>query len=95
MTQRVKNLTSVHEDEGLIPGLAPWFRDPALPQAGVHVEDKALICHCRGVGAAAAAPILPLAWKLPYAVGMALKKTKRKYFQFYSICGPFLCIPLK
>ena len=89
MTQWVKNLTSVHEDEGLIPGLA------ALPQAGVHVEDKALICHCRGVGAAAAAPILPLAWKLPYAVGMALKKTKRKYFQFYTICGPFLCIPLK
>ena len=31
VVQWVKNPTSIHEDEGLIPGLDQWVKDLALP----------------------------------------------------------------
>ena len=33
LTQQVKNLTSIHKDLVLIPGLTLWIKDQALLQA--------------------------------------------------------------
>ena len=57
------NPTRNHEVSGLIPGLAQWVKDPPW-----------LWQWCRS---AAVAPIRPLAWKPPYAGGVALKSKKQ------------------
>ena len=35
MTHWVKNLTSIHENMGSVPGLGQWVKDLAWPQAAV------------------------------------------------------------
>ena len=43
VTQWVKNPTSLHEDGGLIPGLAQWVKNLALLQAVASVTEEVWI----------------------------------------------------
>ena len=50
VAQCLVNQTSIHEDVGLIPGLAHWVEDLAFLQAAVQVTDVAWIWCCCGCG---------------------------------------------
>ena len=66
MAQQVTNPTSIHEDEGLIPGLAQ------------SVKDLAWLWVVRQRPEAAALMIQPLASNLPCASCVALKSKSKK-----------------
>ena len=81
MAQWLKNPTRNYEVEGLFPGLAQWVRDLML-----------LWLWCRP---AAIAPIGPLAWEPPYAVGTAPKSNIYIYTHTHTYICVCLCIILK
>ena len=78
VAQWVTNLISNHEDAGLIPCLTQWVKQSSIAMScGIGRRcslDLALLW------LAAIAQIRSLAWELPYAVGAALKKRKKKVF---------------
>ena len=91
VAQQVKNPSSIHEDVGLIPGLAQWVKgsSTAISCCIGHrcSSDPALLWLWLWCRPAAAAPIWLLSWELPYATGVALKRTNKQRKEKKHISG--------
>ena len=92
MAQWIENSFSICEVVRLIPGLTQCVKDPVLPQAATldcrrcSLDPAWLSCR-----QPAAALIQPLAWELPYAADVTIKRRKSKEKEereaFIGVCG--------
>ena len=79
MAQWLTNPTSLHEDMGLIPGIAQQAMDPVAVSCGIghrHDSDPELLWLWHRL--ATTALIGPLAWEPPCSMGAALIKKRQK-----------------
>ena len=90
--QWLTNPTRNHEVAGSVPALAQWVDDPVLPvSCGVGCRrgsDPELLW--LGRRPVASAPIRPLAWEPPYAVGAAQEIAKKKKPNLVFSCVIFI-----
>ena len=88
---------SVFEDVGLIPGLSQWVKSGIATSCGIGyrgILDLLLVwLWCK---LAAVALIQPLAWEIPYATGVAIKRKKKEKannVRVMCVCV-FMCEPV-
>ena len=85
VVQQVKNMTSIHEDSGSIPGLAQYVRICHCYKLRHRSQMQLMQCAMAVVQAGSSAPFWPLVWEPPYAMGAGLKIRKKKKRQLNAV----------